>query len=125
VIVVILSVGVSFVQGNLLELSYKVVNLLTAPLFSLFFLAIFIRWATAFGALAGALAGVMITVTVNYWRELTSAANHLFGSSLSTEPVISFLWATPLSFVGAALVGALTSLLPIGPRARPSAPVLP
>jgi len=120
VIVVVLSVGVSYVQGNLLELSYKVVNLLTAPLFSLFFLAIFIRWATSFGSLIGALAGVVITVTVNYWRELTSAMNHLFGTSLATEPVISFLWATPLSFVGAALVGSLASLLPIGPAARPS-----
>lgn len=118
-VVVLLSVGVSYVQGNLLELSYKVVNLLTAPLFTLFFLAIFIRGATAFGALAGALAGVAVTILINYWQELVSGLNHLAGLQLSIEPVISFLWGTPLSFVIGALVGVLASRLPIGPAPRP------
>ena len=116
--VVALSVGVSYVQGSLLELSYKVVNLLTAPLFSLFFLAIFIRWATTLGALLGAAAGILVTVLVNYWRELASVWNHLFDLQLSTEPVLSFLWSTPLSICVAALVGMLASLLPFGLTAR-------
>ncbi len=112
--VVGLSVGVSYVQGSLLELSYKVVNLLTAPLFSLFFLAIFIRWATTLGALLGAAAGVAVTVLINYWRELASAGNHLFGLQINPEPILSFLWSTPLSLGVAMIVGMLASLLPVG-----------
>lgn len=115
--VVVLSVAVSYVQGNLLELSYKVVNLLTAPLFSLFFMAIFIRRATAFGALTGATSGIIVTILVNYWRELTAAANHLFDLKLRTEPLVSFLWGTPLGLSVAVLVGLLASLLPFGPTA--------
>jgi SSS family solute:Na+ symporter len=118
ILVVVLSVGVSFVQGNLLELSYKVVNLLTAPLFSLFFMAIFIPWATTLGALLGAGAGVLTTLLINYWLELTSRLNHLLGLQLDTEPLISFLWGTPLSFCIAAIVGMLASHLPVGPTAR-------
>lgn len=113
-VVVLLSVGVSFVQGNLLELIYKVVNLLTAPLFSLFFLAIFIRWATSFGALLGATAAIMVTVLINYWRELAALGNHFFALQLSAEPPLSFLWGTPLSLVAGALVGMFASLLPVG-----------
>ena len=36
-------------EGNLLEIAYKVVNLLTAPLFGLFFMAMFVRWASTAG----------------------------------------------------------------------------
>lgn len=113
-VVVLLSVGVGYVQGNLLELIYKVVNLLTAPLFSLFFLAIFIPWATPFGAILGATSGIMVTVLINYWRELAAAGNHFFNGQLSVEPPLSFLWGTPLSLVAAALVGMIASLLPVG-----------
>jgi SSS family transporter len=117
-VVVVLSVGVSYVQGNLLELSYKVVNLLTAPLFSLFFLAIFIRRATSLGAMTGAFAGTVTTIIINYWRELTTILNHLFDLNLHTTPVISFLWGTPLALAIAVLVGMLVSFLPVGLTAR-------
>jgi solute:Na+ symporter, SSS family len=120
-LVVLLSAGVGHVQGNLLELIYKVVNLLTAPLFSLFFMAIFIPWATAFGAVAGAVSGIAVAVLINYWRELAALGNHLFNLQLSTEPMLSFLWGTPLSLVVAALVGMLVSLLPTGPTAAQQA----
>ena len=115
--VVALSIGVGSVQGNLLELAYKVVNLLTAPLFSLFFLAMFIPWATGFGALTGAATGLAVTILINYWREISGALRP-FGAPLPAEPIISFLWGTPLSFCSAALVGLLVSLVPIGLSAR-------
>lgn len=113
-VVVGFSVGVGYVQGNLLELIYKVVNLLTAPLFSLFFLAIFIPWATSFGAMFGAFFGIIVTVLINYWRELAAITNHLFDVQLSTAPLLSFLWGSPLSLIAAIAVGMLASLLPIG-----------
>ncbi len=115
--VIALSIGVSSVQGNLLELSYKVVNLLTAPLFSLFFLAMFIPWATTFGALTGTAAGLAVAILVNYWRVISTALQP-FGAPLPAEPIVSFLWGTPLSLCSAVLVGVLASLIPIGLTAR-------
>ncbi|QDT56239.1 Sodium/glucose cotransporter [Caulifigura coniformis] len=99
IIVVSLSLLVGLVQGNLLELAFKVVNLLTAPLFGLFFLAMFVPWATAFGTLVGAAAGVVTVVSINFWKELTGTAGP------------SFLWAMPASLVVEVAVGSLVSLV--------------
>lgn len=104
-IVVFLSSFVGMVQGNLLEICYKVVNLLTVPLFGLFFMAMFVRWATGFGTIVGAVAGVAVAVAVNYWKEIFGVQG------------ISFLWAMPLSLAAQVAVGSLVSLMPIGPRA--------
>ncbi len=104
IVMVLLSSLVGSVHGNLLEIAYKVVNLLSAPLFGLFFMAMFVRWATTFGTWIGALVGLAVVVAVNYWRELTGT------------PGISFLWAMPLSFAAQIAAGSLASLLPIGRR---------
>jgi len=108
VVVVALTSGVGMVQGNLLEVAYKVVNLLTAPLFGLFFMAMFVRWATGFGTIVGAAFGVIVVVGVNFWKEITGTQG------------ISFLWAMPLSFLTQIGVGMLVSLLPVGNRAGDS-----
>jgi solute:Na+ symporter, SSS family len=107
-LVVALSVLVRSVEGNLFEISQKVVNLLTVPLFGLFVMAIFVRWATPFGACATALAGIATVSAINYWTQLTG----------QPEPPISFLWAMPLALFVEVFVGMLASLLPIG-TARP------
>ncbi len=103
--VVVLSAYVGVVQGNLLEIAYKVVNLITAPLFGLFFMAMFVRWAKGWATIVGAICGLAVVVTISFWKELTG----------STEG-ISFLWAMPLGFAAQTAVGALLSLLPIGRR---------
>ncbi len=105
VVVVSLSLLVNMIQGNLLEICYKVVNLLTAPLAGLFFLAMFVRWAKGFGALVGAACGLTTVVAITYWKELTGTQG------------ISFLWAMPLSLVVEVGVGALVSLIPFGKKA--------
>jgi len=97
---------VGIVQGNLLEIAYKVTNLLVAPLFGLFFMALFVRWATSFGTFVGAAFGLVTVVAINYWTEITG------------ETGISFLWAMPLGLLVQAGTGALASLAPIG-RRRP------
>jgi solute:Na+ symporter, SSS family len=107
VVVVCLSLGVNMVHGNLLEICYKVVNLITAPLFGLFFMAMFVRWATPFGTIVGAACGMSTAVAVCFWPELTGRQG------------ISFLWAMPLSLVVEIGVASLASLLPIGAKARP------
>ena len=105
VLVVVLSSLVGLVQGNLLEVAFKVVNLLVAPLFGLFFMAMFVRWATSFGTIAGAMVGLTVAVAINYWREITG-----------TVSPISFFYAMPLSLVAQVAVGMVFSLLPIGRR---------
>jgi solute:Na+ symporter, SSS family len=106
-IVVVLSLGVNMVQGNLLEICYKVVNLLTAPLAGLFLLAMFVPWARSFGALVGAAFGLAVVIAISYWREITGT------------PGISFLWAMPVGLVVQMVVGALVSLIPIGRKSPP------
>jgi SSS family solute:Na+ symporter len=104
IVVVLLSSVVGMVQGNLLEVAFKVVNLLTAPLFGLFFMAMFVRWATTPGTLTGAAVGVAVVVTINYWHDVTGTRG------------ISFIWAMPLSLAAQIAAGMVVSLLPIGRR---------
>lgn len=104
VAVVLLSMLVHMVPGNLLEVCFKVVNLLTAPLGGLFFIAMFIPWARAFGAIVAVIVGTVTAVLVSYWPEITG------------EPGISWIWAMPVSLAVEIVVGALVSLIPIGPR---------
>lgn len=101
-IVVILSLAATYVSGNLLEVTNKVVNLLTAPLFVLFFLAMFVPWATQFGALVAAAVSVLVAVAIAYF-DFTG---------------LSFIWIMPLSLIFGVLTGCLASLIPIG-SARP------
>jgi len=108
-----LSLLISRIEGNLVDLCYRAVNLLVAPLFVLFFLAMFVRWATTFGALIAATASVATAVCI------------AFSESLGLRS-ISILWIMPGSFVAGVLVGSLASLLPIGRRsaAEHAAPIL-
>ena len=108
VVVVFLSAYVGVIQGNLLEVTYKLVNSLAPPLFGLFFMAMFVPWAKGWATILGAVCGVFVVVTVSFWKEITG----------STEG-ISFIWAMPLSFVVQTAIGALASLLPIGRAAAP------
>jgi Na+/proline symporter len=80
------------------------VNLLTAPLFGLFFLAMFVPWATSFGTLVGAAVGLAVVVAINYWEPI-------FGTK-----GISFLWAMPLGLAAQVAAGSIASLLPVGVR---------
>ncbi len=106
IVVVVLSAYVGMVEGNLLTIAYKVVNLLVAPLFGLFFMAMFVRWATGPGTLIGAAFGLVTVVFVSYWKEITGTDG------------ISFIWAMPLGLLIQVTAGMIASLLPIG-RKRP------
>ncbi len=94
----VVAVGLSLLVGslaaNLLELCFKVVNLLTAPIFVLFFLALFVPRATPFAAVAATAASV------------TTAAVVAFGWDAKW-----FLWSPPSALVVGVAVGMLTSLL--------------
>ncbi len=96
-IVVLLSSGVGAVKGNLLAVAFKVCNLLTAPLFGLFFMAMFVRGATVLGTHLGAVAGLAVIVAVNFYEEITG------------RPGINFLWAMPLGLAVQIIVGVIVS----------------
>ncbi len=98
--VVLLTYFAGMVPGNLLEVTNKLVNLLTAPLFVLFFMALFVPWATSFGACMGTAASVAVAVGIAYFELLD----------------LGFLWMGPVSLAAGILAGCLASLPRIGPR---------
>ena len=107
-LVVGVSSSMSYVEGNIIEVSYRVISLFIAPLFLLFFMALFVPWATSFGALTGAACGSAVAIGIAYgrWFEL------------------SFMWIMPAAFVVGLAVAVLASLLPTNRRNLPQTPDL-
>ncbi|MBI1348254.1 sodium/solute symporter [bacterium] len=97
-IVVSMSLLSSFIEGNLIERCFKVVNLLTAPIFLLFFLALFVPWSNALGAWCGFIASVATAVLVAY------------GPDMKIDVGISFIWMMPCALLVGVMIGCLTSL---------------
>ncbi len=110
VIVVALGTLVGQIEGNLLELCYKIANLLTAPLFLLFFMAMFVPWAKSWGTHLGAACSLLVAVIIAYHKEL--------GLLFVGEWGLTFVWMMPASFLAGAIAGSLGSLLPLGRRSR-------
>lgn len=98
-VAVALSLINTFIQGNLIERCFKVVNLLTAPIFVLFFLALFVPWANALGAWVGLLASVTTAVAI------------AFAPDLGLPLGISFIWMMPSALFVGVTTGCLVSLL--------------
>jgi SSS family solute:Na+ symporter len=96
------SLFANYVSGNLLEVTYKVVNLLAAPLFVMFFMAMFVPWATTPGTWAAVITSTIAAVLVAYRPDLG----------------LGFLWVMPVSLAVGVIVGCLASLGPFG-RRRP------
>ncbi len=90
-----LSMACSFlvgnVQGNVIEVVIKVVNLFVAPLFVLFFMALFVKKATVTGTLAGGLTSVAVAVSIGFYNILG----------------IGVFWLMPVAFI----VGVVTATL--------------
>jgi Na+/proline symporter len=88
------SLFANYVSGNLLEVTYKVVNLLTAPMF--------VPWATTPGTWAAVITSTIAAVLVAYRPDLG----------------LGFLWVMPVSLFVGITVGCLASFGPFG-RRRP------
>ena len=99
-IIVGLSVFVANVQGNLLEVCGRVVNLLVGPLFVTFFLAIFIPWSSKRGVWIATITSLFVAIFV--------AFPGAFGvSSLN----LGFNWILILSLVIGIILGAIFSAI--------------
>jgi SSS family solute:Na+ symporter len=102
VAIVLLSLIIGNVKGNLLEMTYKTINLLVAPLFVPFFMAMFVPFAKPGGTFIG-------TLTAGVAATLISFSQELLGIS------ISFLWIIPGSFLVGAIVSLALSVFPTKP----------
>ena len=99
IVVVGLSLLSTLIQGNLIERCFKVVNLLTAPIFVLFFLALFIPFSNAAGAWLGLTVSIATAVAIAYSADL--------GLNLG----ISFMWMMPMSLLAGITVGTIASFV--------------
>jgi SSS family solute:Na+ symporter len=87
------------IEGNLVERCFKLVNLLTAPLFVLFFLALFVPWANAVGAWVGLVGAIATAVLIAY------------SSDLGLNIGLNFVWMMPCSLLVGVTLGTLVSAL--------------
>ena len=109
------------VPGNFLEMSQRTLGLFVAPLFTLFFLAMFVRLSTQAGAITGTICSLAAAATVAHWESLVSSADRPIGGavvavweSLTTAPIpptFSFQWILPVSLTVGVTSGLLASVL--------------
>lgn len=97
------------IPGNLVELGGKMVNLFLCPLFGVFFLALWVPFATPFGAIMGVIYSFVTALLVGYWDMFTGGQ------------ALSFQWIAPCALTVSIAAGCLFSLVPT--RGKP-APVL-
>lgn len=100
VLVVAISTTMAHVPGNIFEVTSKTNGLFVAPLFNLFFMALFVRYATPFGTVMGSIWGLAFAVIIAFWDVLTGG------------PGITFLWILPGALVVSITTSMLLSLIP-------------
>ena len=100
VVVTFSALSVALVPGNLIDLMMKVVNLVVAPLFVLFFLALFVKGATDRGTILAGLFSFGVAIAIAFFE--------IFG--------IKSLWIMPISFIAGVLGGVFFCF--IGRRIR-------
>ncbi|MCH2202764.1 MAG: sodium/solute symporter [Fuerstiella sp.] len=107
IVVCVSSFVIKHVPGNFMEITNRVSNLLISPLFLPFFMAIFVPFSTAKGAIAAMISSSAAAIVVAYWKPLVA--------TLGIEPVffkeISFQWIQPCALVTGIAVGCGVSLL--------------
>lgn len=108
IIAVLLSSLMGNVTGNIMEVTVRTNHVFVAPLFGLFFMAMFVPFATAAGTAIGAIAGCGIAVVIAYWDFLTG------------NPSLSFQWISLISLVVDLGVAIPLSYVLSGGRRMPS-----
>ena len=88
------------VPGNITEMTAKTNGLFISPLFNLFFMALFVRFATPFGTIMGSVYGFFFAFFIAFWDVLTG------------QPGLTFLWIGPGSLAVAVGMSLLFSLIP-------------
>jgi len=99
VIIILLALVIENVRGNLFEVTQKTSNLLVSPLFSLFFLALFVKRANTFCAMFAGAYGFVVAIVVAFW-------------DLTGSTPISFQWIGITSLAASIGAGVGLSYLP-------------
>ena len=109
VVIIACSSLVKFVPGNITAITGKTVNLLTVPIFGLFFFALFVKNVKPVAAWLGCVAGIIVAVLIAF-------SGPIFGFRAVTgyDPV-SFIWITPVTLLTNISVGLLANALLPGP----------
>ena len=121
-VAVALSSLMGMVTGNLMEVTVRTNHVFVAPLFGLFFMAIFVPFATPLATAVGALAGCVVAIFIAYW-DLISKALVAAGLLAEASPPLSFQWISLIAIAVNMLVAIPLSLL--GPQTRRAANGLP
>jgi len=94
-VVIVLSLSIGKVDGNLIDIANKVVNLFVAPLFVLFFMAFFVPFARSWATMIAGLCAIATGILVAFY--------HVFQ--------ITILWVIPTSLFVGITVGVFLSFL--------------
>lgn len=129
--VVLVSTQMGAVPGNITAMTTKTANLLTTPIFGLFFFALFVPFASPNGVWIGTLCGTLVAAAIAFSGPLVLAMHLLldvdpatFGTSLietldetsgettlSCPDPISFQWIAPVAITVDIVTGLIGSLL--------------
>lgn len=108
-VVLLLSLVMDRVPGNIIEMTNRSNGLFVAPLFNLFFMAIFIRRASPLGTVLGSVYGFAAAFLIAFWQALTG------------EPSPGFQWILPGSFAVSILSSIVFSRVVGRPKTRRAA----
>ncbi|MEO2012295.1 MAG: sodium-coupled permease [Pirellulaceae bacterium] len=127
VVVIFGSILTDFIEGNIMEVTQKSVNLLTTPVFGLFYYAIFAKRVHAAGVWAGTIVGTLTATVIAFGGQICYSLHMRYGFDPSvvgseieqrmdaltgipyeacTDP-ISFQWIGPLALVANLAVGTI------------------
>ena len=98
---------IGLVPGNIIAMTQKTSNLVVTPLFSLFVLALFVPFATPWGATLGVVCGVISATLIAFSGPIFVPT---FAPARDYDP-ISFQWIAPVGMVVSIGVGCLASWL--------------
>lgn len=99
------SAAMDWVPGNITSVTNKTSNLLTTPIFGLFFFALFVPFASPVGTWIGCFFGTLTAVLVAF-------SGPIFGMVPGTDlDPISFQWISPMAITVNIVTGSIGSLI--------------
>jgi solute:Na+ symporter, SSS family len=130
-IVVLGSTFMKYIEGNITAVTGKTVNLLTTPIFALFFFAVFVRRATRLGVWVGMIFGTATAISIAFSGPLVYALYKYLGIDpayfgvelltqvdeatgktwMTAQDPISFQWIGPIALAVNLSTGYLVCLL--------------
>ncbi len=111
---ILLSLAAGGVEGNLLVKCYKIANVFTVPLFMLFFMAMFVPWATTLGTWAAALASAVVAIAIGFNQPISAFVSQLAADSEMVAVALTCLRWLDLSFLWVVIGSMITGVI-VGP----------